>query len=127
MNPKSTTYYDWFEDIQPCLAKNIGITYDQFREYHKVVHPGYNDIKGYDRRYYDFWHVWLEFWGERVRNDSYDTAWFQDADYDEEWAYFYETAIEKYGEWATKLVDAVRQMVREHGMADKEIIIRYSW
>jgi hypothetical protein len=82
MTPKTVEYYDWFEDLQPIILANLneilvskGITplHDlhggQFYEGKWERVNGHSDYRNY-------WHAYIDLWGERVRNDSYDEIYF---------------------------------------------------
>jgi len=127
MKPRIFEYYDFYEDIEPELLKNLNallaeegtdpitdLSSGYFKDGHWV-----NPSDGGEYR--NFWHVWLEFFGEDIRNDSYVCTYFPLEVYD----YVYERADEQYGLWATTLIKAVEQMSTEHGFGS--ITIWYSW
>lgn len=131
LKPKQVNFYNW-NDIEPHLHRHMGVAKEFFRDYHKVVHPDYDKMPISNRPYYDFWHVWLEFWGENIRNDTYVRTWFDHVDDDEAWDRTKENVTKKYGEWAILLVDGVRSLQREQGWGTgdeeaEDILIWYSW
>lgn len=115
MTPHKMIYYNWFNDIQPELCKNIGITENQMSEY-------------VDGKYRNYWHVWLEIFSEDVQNDTYSRMYFPD---DDDYS-CYKAALQKviddgrYGPWAFDLIDAVQKMVNDHNLHG-EVIIYFSW
>jgi len=119
MTPKILHYYEW-DDIQVELCKNLNIPETQFRSMSRD-----DCFRG------DCWHVWLSLWGDRVRNDLFDSVWFfpsdEKGDKDGEWGYLEEQAVKEYGEWARAFVKAVEKLVIDHLLANKETIIHYSW
>jgi hypothetical protein len=143
MTPKTVEYYDWFEDLQPIILANLneilvskGITplHDlhggQFYEGKWERVNGHSDYRNY-------WHAYIDLWGERVRNDSYDEIYFPWCDNEEEWKYWYERA-EKFGDvkrsgyvhtdpkWACDLVHAIRKMCRDHNLYES-VLIKWCW
>ena len=143
MKTESVKTYDWMTDVRPELLKNLnellvakGI--DPLTE----LHGGrFKDGKwvGYDvpdtNDYRNYWHAYLELWGERLFNDSYQSMWFNAHDLDEEWDYY----KERLREWAAKvykptdpywtddLVDAMRRVVKEHFPYDEEVVFKWCW
>ena len=143
MTPKTVEYFDWFEDLQPVILANLneilvskGI--DPVRDLHGGSFKDGKWVSVSDSRdYRNYWHVYLELWGERVRNDSYDEVYFPWCDDNEEWAYCYEQAenfadIKRSGythtdpKWACDLVTAVRKMCRDHDLYEG-VLIKWSW
>jgi hypothetical protein len=141
---KTTTVevYDWMNDVGPELlnnlnelleAKGIEILHD--------LHGGlFKDGKwvGYGEDtndYRNYWHAYLELWGERLYNDSYQSMYFPEHDSDEEWDYckerLREWAVQQYKptdpNWTDDLVDAMRKVVKEHFPYDEEIVFKWSW
>jgi hypothetical protein len=143
MTPKTVEYYDWFEDLEPIVLENLNeILVSKGIEPVKNLHGGaFKDGKWVSvlesKDYRNYWHAYLDLWGERVRNDSYDEAYYNWCDDDEEWSYCYEQA-EKFGDvkgsgynhsdpkWACDLVDAIRKMCRDHNLYEG-ILIKWSW
>ena len=143
MTPKTVEYYDWFEDLQPIILANLneilaGKGIDPVRDLHGGSFKDGKWVSVSDSRdYRNYWHVYLELWGERVRNDSYDEVYYPWSDDDEEWAYWYEQA-EKFADikrsgyphtdpkWACDLVTAVRKMCRDHDLYEG-VLIKWSW
>lgn len=141
IQPKTTEYYDWFEDLEPIIIANLneilvskGI--DPVRDLHGGSFKDGHWVGVLESRdYRNYWHVYLDLWGERVRNDSFDTAYYPWCNDDEEWAYWYGQA-EKFAQrgsyehsdprWACDLVDAVRKMCRDHNLYE-DVLIKWSW
>lgn len=129
---KTVTYYDYFKDIRPAICRHLGIEEKHFRNYHKVVYPNWEELYGYhkqliSRPYYDFWHVWLELYGEKLHNDSFVKTNFGMPD-EEPSEYLVNQLKEKYGDWSLKLLDAVKALQIEQGWdGEKDIVIWYSW
>lgn len=143
MTPKTVAYYDWFEDLQPVILANLneilaskGI--DPLRDLHGGSFKDGKWVGVLDSKdYRNYWHVYLELWGERVRNDSYDEVYYPWCDDDEEWDYCYERA-EKFADikrsgyphtdpkWACDLVTAVRKMCRDYDLYEG-VLIKWSW
>lgn len=143
MTPKTVEYYDWFEDLQPIILANLneilvskGI--DPLKDFHggsfkdgKWIGP----LESNDYR--NYWHVYIDLWGEQVGNDSYDEVYYAESDDDEEWTRYYEQAkefcnVKRSGyehsdpNWARDLVDAIRKMCRDHRLYDG-VLIYWSW
>jgi hypothetical protein len=85
--------------------------------------------------YRNYWHAYIELWGERVRNDSYDEVFYADSDDDEDWDWCYEKAsnpkersIYPWSDpkWACDLVTAVRKMCKDHNLYGG-VLIRWCW
>jgi len=115
MTPRQITYYNWFDDIQPELCRNIGITEDEISEY----------VNG---EYRNYWHVWLKIFAEDVQNDTFNKMYFpEDNNYN-----YYKATLQKlidtgqYGPWAFDLIDSVQKMVNDHNLQG-EVIIYFSW
>lgn len=149
MKSKTLNYYDWFEDLKPQILENLNeILAEKGINPVRDLHGGaFKDGKWVgileSEDYRNYWHVWLELWGEGVRNDSYDTVWFpniHDDDSDDGWSWVYEKAEQFATErnkdhsdpkWACDLVTAVRKMLKDNGFCKdldgEEIVIWYSW
>ena len=137
MQAKTIQYYDWYEDIQPVLYDNLcaslraqGIDCpDNFRGgWFKDGH--WVDVDA-SADYRDYWHVYLKFWGERIRNDSYVMTYFPPND-PKEWDGWRAEAKTEFGPWAVDLVDAVHKMLVDHKIyndddLDAAILIWFSW
>ena len=143
MTPKTTEYYDWHEQLEPVILANLNeILVSKGIDPLDDLHGGnFKDGKWVgvleSEDYRNYWHVYLELWGERIRNDVYDIAYFPYSDDDPGWSYFYEGAVKscehrnKLGhhsdpEWANDLVDAVRKMCRDHDLYER-VLIWWSW
>jgi hypothetical protein len=128
MKAKRIKYYDWV-DVEAELCKTMGIHVDNFRDYHRVVYPDFDTkFKNTDNSpYYDCWHVWLDYWGEKLHNDSYNLVIFAHPDQDEEWDYLKNDAIKKRGEWVIPLMDAIRKLAKDFGTDDGYLIKMLMW
>ena len=110
LHAQTLSYYDW-DDIQQFLCNQMGIGIEQFRDYHEVVGGEYKD----------FWHVWISINYDQVRNDSYETCFF-DMLID---ALGEDGEVDEYGDWVAPLKPALEALQKEIG-AD-EFTVRYSW
>ena len=141
IQPKTVEYYDWFEDLEPIIVANLNeILISKGIEPLKELHGGsFKDGKwvsvSESEDYRNYWHAYLELWGERVRNDSYDMAYYAESDDDEDWEYDYEQAANPKSrssypwsdpKWACDLVDAVRKMCRDHNLYGN-VLIKWCW
>lgn len=146
MEKKTIEYYNFHEDLQPEILKNLNeLLVAEGIEPMRDLHGGtIKDGKWVSvlesRDYRNYWHVYIELWGERIRNDSFDEAYFPHVDNDEEWNYLYERA-EKFAEcrtyehsdpkWPRHLVTAMRKMIKDNELVkdpDGELVlIKWSW
>ena len=135
MKPKTVEYYDWFEDIQPELLKNINeiLVSQGIDPMPKFRTAWFKDGKwvsiSESAEYRDFWHVYLDLWGKDIRNDSYVMTYFPEDD-PTEWEGFRDMARKSRGEWAVVLVDAVRKMILDHNLYKNgyaSMLIWFSW
>jgi hypothetical protein len=112
MTPKTLTYYEW-DELQAELCRRLGIEFDDFRKYHKVVGGEYKD----------FWHAWLEMFD--VRNDTYCTVCVpMDGDEyspDQDFGWM----LEDEYQWAKELPKALAAL--GHEMKVDEFVVLYSW
>jgi hypothetical protein len=137
MKTQTVETYDWQEDVEPELLKNLNeLLVAKGIEPMEQLHGGaFLDGKwvgiSESRDYRNYWHAYIELWGERLHNDSYQNQWFNDADDDEEWEY----CINRLREWSAKptnghvhadpnwtddLVNAMRKVVKEHFPKDEK-------
>lgn len=140
---KTTTIeiYNWMNDVGPELLWNLNELLDaKGIESLRDLHGGaFKDGKWVgvleSKDYRNYWHAYLELWGEKLHNDSYQSMWFPEADNDEEWDYckerLREWAISHYKpvdpNWTDDLVDAMRRVVKEHFPNDEEIVFKWCW
>ena len=131
MKIKTVETYDWQEDVEPELLKNLNeLLVAKGIDPMEQLHGGaFLDGKwvsiSQSRDYRNYWHGYIELWGEKLHNDSYQNVWFNDADDDEEWDY----CRDRLREWSAKptnghthvdpnwtddLVIAMRKVVKEH-------------
>lgn len=100
-------YYDW-SNIQDFLCEQLGVTVQQFRNYHKVIGGEYKD----------FWHIWLEIAGE-IQNDSYIKCCLDDyADI------LTDELTDQYGSWVQELIKPLDKLVEQLGY---NVTVAYSW
>ena len=137
MKTKTVEYYNWFEDIQPEILKNLNaLLAEQGIDPVRDLHGGYlADTKWVgvgEGEYVNFWHAYLDVWGDEIRNDNYVITYYPQDD-DEEWAYCKEIIQKsKRNELVLLVVDAVRKMTKDHNFYDehgdtKPITIWFSW
>lgn len=136
MKTQTVETYDWQEDVEPVLLANLNkLLVAKGIETLRDLHGGaFKDGKWVGicdtEDYRNYWHAYIELWGEKLHNDSYQSVWFNDADDDAEWTYCYEHLREwakgryiSYAHtdpnWTDDLVTAMRQVVKEHFPKDK--------
>ena len=136
--------YDWMEDVGPELLKNLNeLLVVKGIEPLPDLHGGaFKDGRWVgvleSKDYRNYWHAYLELWGERLHNDSYQSMWFNEVDNDEEWDYCKERLREWANHpyrsyphsdpnWTDDLVDAMRRVVKEHFPEDREIVFKWCW
>ena len=133
--------YDWMEDVGPELLKNLNellvakgigplkqLHGGKFKDGRWVGIMDSNDYRNY-------WHAYIELWGERLHNDSYQSMYFHEHDNDEEWDYckerLREWAVSHYKptdpNWTDDLVTAMRKLVVEHFPDDERIVFWWCW
>ena len=141
MKTTTTEVYNWMEDVGPELLKNLNeLLVTKGVEPLRDLHGGtFKDgrwvgvLESDDYR--NYWHAYLELWGERLHNDNYQAMYFPEHDSDEEWDYckeqLREWAVSHYKptdpNWTDDLVDAMRRVVKEHFPDDEEIVFKWSW
>jgi len=145
MQAKTTQYYDW-NDIEPEILKNLNelLVADGIDPIPDLHGGTFKDGKWVgileSNDYRNYWHVYLELWGERLYNDQYQVVYFDHPD--NEWSYSYEIA-EKFcskdrsgydhsdTNWARHLVTAVRKMLKDNNLITdpdgEEVVIWWSW
>lgn len=136
MQVKTVQYYDWLNDVRPVLFDNICASLRaQGMDCPEDLHGGcFKDGKwvGHDVSddYRNYWHVYIEYWGEGLRNDSYVMTYFPPNDV-EEWEELRFEAVKKYGAWAVDLINAVYKMLEDHKIYDRhgdaKMLIWFSW
>ena len=142
MKSHTVQYYNFTEDLQPEILKNLNeLLVAQGIEPLTHLHGGsFKDGKWVSildsNDYRNYWHVYVDLWGDGIRNDSYESMYFPCDDSDEEWQYYYDKA-DKFGQdryprsdslWARDLVTAVRKMFRDHNLFSEDaIVIKWSW
>lgn len=134
MKPSWRVYYDFRTQFEPELLKYLNALLvlegtDPVQSLHGGLwHQGHWVEEGseppLDREYRNYWHAWLDLWGDRVSNGSYVSTWFPDAGDSVDWqAYF--TQAQRRGAWARTLVGAVRALTRDYNITDT--ILYYDW
>lgn len=149
MKPRTVEYYNWFEDLQPVILSNLneilvakGI--NPVRDLHGGAFKDGKWVGVLDSKdYRNYWHFYIELWGERLHNDQYQVEYFPHPDNDDEWDYLNERA-DKFADvrrsgythsdphWPRDLVTAVRKMFKDHpDMIDdadgSRLVIWWSW
>ena len=82
MKSKSVDTFDWMEYVQPELLKHLNeLLVAKGIEPLRELHGGtFLDGKWVgvleSNDYRNYWHAYLELWGERLRNDSYQSVYF---------------------------------------------------
>ena len=141
MKTETINTYDWMTDVRPELLKNLNeLLVAKNIEPLNQLHGGtFKDGKWVgvleSEDYRNYWHAYLELWGEKLHNDSYQSMWFNEHDNDEEWDYckeqLREWAVSHYKptdpNWTDDLVDAMRKVVKEHFPYDEEVVFKWSW
>jgi hypothetical protein len=136
MKSYTVKYYDWFEHIQPELLKTITETLAS----QGIAPPPDGFRGGYfkdgqwvdtgEGEYIDYWHVYLNRWGEHIRNGSYVNTYFPPND-PEEWDQHRYDITKEYGSWAVVVLDAVYKMLVDHKIYDQhgeaEMLIWFGW
>jgi len=140
---KTTTIevYDWMNDVGPELLKNLNelLVTKGVEPTHDLHGGSFKDGKWVgvldSKDYRNYWHAYLELWGEKLHNDSYQSMYFNDPEIDEEWDCYKEQlrewAVSHYKptdpNWTDDLVDAMRKIVKEHFPYDEEVVFKWSW
>lgn len=132
MEKHTVEYYDWIEEVCPeILAKLNELLVAKGIDPLDQLHGGnFKDGKWVgsleSEDYRNYWHAYLELWGEGLNNDSFQVAYFSDPDDDEQWEYCIKRlrkwAVEVYKpadpNWTDDLVTAVRTVVKENFATD---------
>ena len=145
MKSEQVTVYNWMDDVRPVILANLNeLLAAEGIEPLLDLHGGpflNGKWVGYDEKsndYRNYWHAYIELWGERLHNDNYQAVWFPEHDNDEEWEYCKERLREwsngKYRvydhtdpNWTDDLVDAVRKIVVENFPNDEQITFWWCW
>lgn len=132
MKKQTVDYYDWIDDVKPVLLSNLNeLLVAKGVQPLQDFHGGsFKDGKWVgvleSRDYRNYWHAYIEVWGEHLSNDSYQVVYFPDPDDDEQWEYYIkllrEWAVKVYNptdpNWTDDLVIAVRKLVKENFTVD---------
>jgi hypothetical protein len=150
MKTEQITTYNWQQDVGPELLKNLNEILEAkgIEPLHDLHGGRFKDGKwvgfGIETNdYRNYWHAYIELWGERLFNDSYQNVWFNDADDDSEWDYCrdrlrawssgrYRGSAHADPNWTDDLVTAMRQVVKEHFPSDgtyggHPVVFWWSW
>jgi hypothetical protein len=141
MKSEQVTVYNWIEDFGPILLDNLNeLLVAKGIEPMRDLHGGsFLDGKWVgvleSKDYRNYWHAYLELWGERLHNDNYQAMYFPEHDNDEEWEYckeqLREWAVSHYKptdpNWTDDLVDAVRKIVVDNFPNDERITFWWCW
>jgi hypothetical protein len=144
MKTKTVEAFDWQEDVEPELLKNLNeLLVAKNVEPMDQLHGGaFLDGKWVSisetRDYRNYWHAYIELWGEKLHNDSYQTMWFPAHDDDEEWEYCRDRLREwsasptnghKHVDpnWTDDLVTSMRKVVKEHFPYDERVVFWWCW
>lgn len=142
MRTQTIQVYDWMDDVSPELLKNLNelLVAKGIEPLHDLHGGAFLDGKWVgvldSKDYRNYWHAYLELWGERLHNDNYQAMWFPEHDNDEEWEYCKERLLEWSSDrtyehtdpnWTDDLVTAMRKLVTEHFPDDKRIVFWWSW
>ena len=95
LKPEMIATYDWMDDIEPIILKNLnellvaeGI--EPLRDLHGGCFKDGKWVKPLDSDdYRNYWHVYVELFGEKLSNDNYQVVYFPHPDDDEGWDYLY--------------------------------------
>ena len=145
---RNVKVYDWMEHVQPVLLQYLNelLVQDGIEPLHDLHGGRFKDGKwvGYDvpgtNDYRNYWHAYLEAWGEGLRNDDYQRVHFWHPDLDKEWDAIAEQleqwSVSHYEptdpKWTRHLVQAMRRLVREDLPCSEdedftEIVFWWSW
>jgi hypothetical protein len=135
MEKHTVEYYDWIEEVGPdILVKLNELLVAKGIESLEELHGGtFKDGKWVgvleSNDYRNYWHAYLHLWGEDLRNDSFQFAYFPDPDDDEEWndcnrrlrewTVAYRGYEHSDPNWTDDLVTAVRGVVKENFPANE--------
>lgn len=133
--------YDWIEDVGPEILKNLNelLVAKGIEPLTELDGGTFKDGKWVgvleSNDYRNYWHAYLELWGDRLHNDSYQSMWFIAHD-DEEGMDYYKKRLREWAvshykptdpNWTDDLVDAVLKVVKEHFPYDEEVIFKWCW
>lgn len=145
MKKQTVDYYDGIDDFIPSILANLNeILVAKGVQPLQDLHGGaFKDGKWVgileSEDYRNYWHAYIERWGERLNNDSYQVVYFPAADDDKQWNYYIEKlrewAVEVYDpvdpNWTDDLVAAVRKTVKENFPKEEydshRVVIWWCW
>lgn len=149
MKTETIETYDWQEDVEPALLDNLNklLVAKGIEPLDQLQGGRFKDGKWveYDvesKDYRNYWHAYLELWGEHLRNDSYQETWFDEPDDDDGWENCKEIlrnwSKSQYNyvyadpNWTDDLVDAMRKVVTEHFPVNSKwggcrVVFWWSW
>ena len=134
MKSQAVEYYDWMEDVGPVLLTNLNeILVAKGVEPVRELHGGtFKDGKWVgvmeSQDYRNYWHAYIECWGDKLHNDSYQSVYFPHPDDDEHWQ-FYINDLRKWANshydpvdpnWTDDLVTALRKTIKDHFPLDPD-------
>jgi hypothetical protein len=123
-------YFDWMEDVGPAILQNLNelLVAKNIEPLVQLCGGSFKDGKWVgildSKDYRNYWHVYLELFGEGLRNDQYQVEYFPEVE--DDWYRCYELA-DKFCEeqqrsgydhtdphWARDLVTATKKWVDEN-------------
>jgi hypothetical protein len=134
--PRTTCYYDWHKDLEPEILLHLNnLLHERGIEPVKSLHGGYLKdgkwVNEHQETYVNFWHAYLDCWGDDVRNDSFALTHF--AGDDEGWARIRKYVDESRSSVAVLVVDAVRKTIEQNDFPRdwcdelEPVLIWFSW
>jgi hypothetical protein len=148
MQTMNVEAYDWIELFGPALEANL----KTLLEAKGIAAP--EDLHGgayldgrwvgvlESKDYRNYWHAYIELWGDGLRNDNYQVAYFPLTDDVEEWQYYktlarewangpYRTYDHTDPNWTDDLVEAVRltleQNIEPTDAGGYKLVFWWSW
>lgn len=142
---RTLEYFDWIQDVQPEILKNLNelLVKDGIEPLKQLNGGTFKDGKWVSvmdsNDYRNYWHLYLDLWGEHLTNDQFQVVYFP---FEHEWEYAYERADkfcskERSGyehsdpHWGRHLVTAVRKWIEENVESDEygsmRVVFWWSW
>lgn len=131
MKSKSFEFYDWKEDFEPELLKSMNeiLVSEGIDPISQIYGGTFKDGKWVScvdsNDYRNYWHIYIELWGENLNNDQYQTTYFPHPDNIEEWDRLtlmaIDSAVRRTYEhsdptWPRHLIYAVRKVLKDNNM-----------
>ena len=107
--PKTLKCFEW-DDLEAFFCEYLDIDEKHFRNYHEVIGGNCKD----------FWHVWLCIVSDDVHNGHGSKVWDFVVEED-----VYQEIEDKYGKWATKLLDATACLFES--IEEDSFMVYYWW